>query len=118
MILTAAIAALFVLGGCTIQYYEDPDAYQDEYNDTYYEDDYYESDTGVVFDEFEELQFWGQWFDLYPYGTVWRPTVVMGWRPYDNGHWMWSEYGWTWAVIVGGAVLLATAVLSLRQRGD
>ena len=31
---------------------------------------------------------------------------------------VWGEYGWTWAAIVGGAVLLITTVLALRQRGD
>jgi hypothetical protein len=31
---------------------------------------------------------------------------------------VWGEYGWTWAAIVAGAVLLATTVLALRQRGD
>jgi len=31
---------------------------------------------------------------------------------------VWGEYGWTWAVIVCGAVLLMTTVLALRQRGD
>jgi phage shock protein PspC (stress-responsive transcriptional regulator) len=29
-----------------------------------------------------------------------------------------GEFGWTWALIVGGAVLLLTATLTLRARGD
>jgi hypothetical protein len=29
-----------------------------------------------------------------------------------------GEYGWTWAAMVCGAVLLITAVLSLRKRSD
>jgi phage shock protein PspC (stress-responsive transcriptional regulator) len=28
-----------------------------------------------------------------------------------------GEYGWTWAVIVGGAVLLLTTTLALWRRG-
>ena len=31
---------------------------------------------------------------------------------------VWGEFGWTWAAIAGGLVLLLTAVHSLRQRGD
>jgi len=31
---------------------------------------------------------------------------------------VWGEYGWTWAAIACGAVLLMTAVLTLRTRGD
>lgn len=27
------------------------------------------------------------------------------------------EFGWTWALIVGGSVLLTTAVLALRRKG-
>jgi len=28
------------------------------------------------------------------------------------------EFGWTWAVIVGGAVLLVTVMFALLRRGD
>ena len=31
---------------------------------------------------------------------------------------VWGEYGWTWAAVVFGVVLLMTTVLALRQRGD
>lgn len=94
LLLTAVAVIAAALAGCT--YYDEPDSYTD---DGYYEDDYYYEDdaTGTVFDQFEELQFWGQWMDLYPYGEVWRPTVVLGWRPFDNGNWVWSaDVGWTW----------------------
>ena len=30
---------------------------------------------------------------------------------------VWGEYGWAWAAIVAGVVLLMTTVLALRQRG-
>ncbi len=30
---------------------------------------------------------------------------------------VWGEYGWTWAAIVCGTVLLITAVLALRTKG-
>lgn len=31
---------------------------------------------------------------------------------------VWGEYGWTWAAIAAGAVLLMTTFLALLQRGD
>ena len=45
---------------------------------------------------FDELDFYGQWHRLDPYGWVWRPTVVREWQPFLNGHWIWSQYGWMW----------------------
>jgi len=90
--LLAVLALTFVaLTGCAVEYYDDTADTQDDYYDEYYEDE-----SEVLFDEFEDLQFWGQWHDLAPYGWVWRPTVVLGWRPYGNGHWLWSDLGWTW----------------------
>jgi hypothetical protein len=94
LILAAVLAATIAATGCT--YYDEPAGYTDD-GDEYYADDYYYDDEPVgVFDRFEELQYWGQWMDIYPYGEVWRPTVVLGWQPYSHGHWMWSAQGWTW----------------------
>jgi hypothetical protein len=73
------------LSGCTTAY-EDDGGYEQSYVD----------EEPAPADEFDELSYWGQWFDLYPYGQVWRPTVVMEWRPYANGQWVWSDMGWTW----------------------
>lgn len=93
LLLMVLAAFVLVLPACTLDYYDDEgDAQADYYDDDYY----YESDTDVVFDEFEDLQFWGQWFELSPYGWVWRPTVVLGWRPYENGHWAWGGDDWVW----------------------
>ncbi|HZS07934.1 MAG TPA: DUF6600 domain-containing protein [Blastocatellia bacterium] len=51
-------------------------------------------DTGVFYDE---LAPYGRWFRLDPYGWVWTPAgVSFGWRPYTHGHWVWTDYGWTW----------------------
>jgi len=49
---------------------------------------------GVFYDA---LAPYGEWFDYGDYGYCWRPTVVeFGWRPYTHGHWVWTDYGWTW----------------------
>ncbi len=43
---------------------------------------------------------YGQWRDVEPYGSVWYPTVSVGWRPYYNGWWdSYSNWGWFW---IGG----------------
>src|SRR5262249_26614901 len=40
----------------------------------------------------------GYWVNSGNYGPCWRPSrVASGWRPYyDNGHWVYTDYGWTW----------------------
>jgi hypothetical protein len=47
----------------------------------------------------EDLDQYGSWENVEPYGSVWRPTVAMGadWAPYRTGRWVWEDwYGWTW----------------------
>ncbi len=45
-----------------------------------------------------ELQTYGEWTYVDPYGYVWVPRDVRyQWRPYHNGRWVWiSMCGWTW----------------------
>jgi len=38
----------------------------------------------------------GSWYFDAEIGNVWRPNVVAGWRPYVDGRWVWTHYGWTW----------------------
>ena len=47
---------------------------------------------------YEDLDSYGVWRELPPYGWVWTPTaVVVGWAPYRYGHWAWvAPWGWTW----------------------
>lgn len=45
---------------------------------------------------FSDLRFYGSWYELYPYGWVWRPIVVATWAPMTAGHWAWTTYGWMW----------------------
>jgi hypothetical protein len=52
----------------------------------------YASPVGV----FAELQYYGTWVYVPPFGYCWRPWVVIGWRPYLHGHWIWTRYGWFW----------------------
>jgi hypothetical protein len=47
---------------------------------------------------YEDLDAYGVWRDVPPYGMVWVPSSVPGgWAPYQYGHWAWVEpWGWTW----------------------
>ncbi|WP_233843511.1 DUF6600 domain-containing protein [Dyella sp. 2HG41-7] len=46
----------------------------------------------------QDLNQYGDWQQDEDYGNVWYPTtVVAGWAPYQNGHWVWiGPWGWTW----------------------
>ncbi|MCZ2154659.1 MAG: FecR family protein, partial [Bryobacterales bacterium] len=44
-----------------------------------------------------DLDAYGAWVNVAPYGYVWRPRVAVGWAPYRYGRWAWADYyGWTW----------------------
>lgn len=50
-------------------------------------------------EEYEaELQSYGDWMYVDPYGYVWIPhNVRPQWQPYHDGRWVWiSMCGWTW----------------------
>lgn len=39
----------------------------------------------------------GAWVSVGSYGRCWRPSgVAVGWRPYCNGQWVWTDCGWYW----------------------
>ncbi|HEY5914086.1 MAG TPA: DUF6600 domain-containing protein [Verrucomicrobiae bacterium] len=40
----------------------------------------------------------GTWVEVGSYGRCWRPGyVVVGWRPYCTGEWVWTDCGWYWS---------------------
>jgi hypothetical protein len=43
----------------------------------------------------ERLSPYGHWDFVPDYGQVWVPAVAAGWRPYWYGHWVLTEWGWT-----------------------
>ncbi|MGA2267176.1 MAG: DUF6600 domain-containing protein [Bryobacteraceae bacterium] len=47
---------------------------------------------------YEDLDKYGAWRDIPPYGWVWAPAqMAVGWAPYRYGHWVWVDpWGWTW----------------------
>jgi len=61
----------------------------------YYERGYPSSlDTSYFYDY---LSGYGSWIYYSPHNYVWVPRVTMyGWRPYTNGRWVYTNFGWTW----------------------
>jgi hypothetical protein len=51
-------------------------------------------DVGFFYDD---LASYGNWVQRPSYGWVWTPRVATrSWRPYQNGHWVWTDLGWSW----------------------
>ncbi|MCC6588438.1 MAG: FecR domain-containing protein [Bryobacterales bacterium] len=45
----------------------------------------------------DDLDPYGRWVNVPPYGWVWSPRVAPGWAPYRLGRWAWVDwYGWSW----------------------
>jgi hypothetical protein len=46
---------------------------------------------------YDYLSPFGAWINLDPWGYVWCPSeMAYGWRPYDEGYWLWTDFGWDW----------------------
>lgn len=46
---------------------------------------------------YESLTPYGQWFQDPAYGWCWTPyDMPADWRPYSDGHWEYTDYGWGW----------------------
>jgi hypothetical protein len=51
-------------------------------------------DVGFFYDD---LASYGNWVERPSYGWVWTPrAAAASWRPYQDGHWVWTDQGWTW----------------------
>src|SRR5882724_1222745 len=47
---------------------------------------------------YDDLTPYGKWVQAAGSGWVWAPyNVEADWRPYEVGHWVFTDYGWTWA---------------------
>jgi hypothetical protein len=51
-------------------------------------------DVGYFYDN---LASYGNWVQRPNYGWVWTPSAVSAsWQPYQSGHWVATDQGWTW----------------------
>jgi hypothetical protein len=54
-----------------------------------------EADIGMFY---TSLGSQGEWISVDGGTYAWRPSGVdAGWRPYADGHWVWTDDGWYWA---------------------
>jgi len=44
----------------------------------------------------DDLNNYGEWVHVTPYGDCWHPYVVSDWMPFNNGYWVDADAGWTW----------------------
>lgn len=89
---------LVVAAGCII--YVPSDTGERPPSDEGYYGDRYDDRSGMDWDTsrvYDYLSPYGNWVRYQAYGYVWIPTVNRyDWRPYTDGRWVWSDYGWTW----------------------
>lgn len=46
---------------------------------------------------YDNLDPYGEWVEVGDYGYCWHPRDVDNdWRPYNDGHWVYTDAGWTW----------------------
>jgi hypothetical protein len=46
---------------------------------------------------YDDLAPYGNWIERPSHGWVWTPRAVStSWRPYQDGHWVWTDDGWVW----------------------
>jgi probable HAF family extracellular repeat protein len=45
---------------------------------------------------YSNLSSEGSWVEAGNYGYCFRPRVARDWRPYEDGHWVWTDRGWYW----------------------
>ena len=58
-----------------------------------------ESETGSYATFYRKLDPYGDWIETGDYGFVFQPRPAAqsnDWRPYTNGHWVYTDAGWTW----------------------
>ncbi len=48
---------------------------------------------------YNNLSTGGAWVEVADYGYAWQPSIAVSnrdWRPYTDGYWAYTDYGWTW----------------------
>lgn len=81
-----AIVAMAAVAGCAAGY--------DRPQPGYYEQPRGDVNVSIFYDE---MSPYGDWLQSDNYGVVWCPwDKPVDWRPYTEGEWVWTNYGWAW----------------------
>ena len=93
-----SLSTLVAFSSCSSSRYnsEDNNYSQSNYNQSDYNQQP-EQNGSITYQQFyDQLSPYGNWVNNQDYGYVWVPNVP-GFRPYyNNGHWVYTSYGWTW----------------------
>src|SRR5436190_9931716 len=85
--LLLSLMATILLGGCVVQVVSGPPRVAPRPVAVDVE--------GSIF--YERLRPYGTWVTVEEYGQVWVPGGIgPEWRPYVDGHWVYTEDGWLW----------------------
>jgi len=66
----------------------------------------------------------GNWIDVEGYGYGWQPDLGVSdpnWRPYSDGYWAYTDYGWTWIssrISAGPRITMVAGPISLITAGS
>jgi len=83
----------FFISSCASTYA--PASYDDQYGSSYGGGPQVQVSGSISF--YDELSPYGRWVSYPGYDRVWIPNAGRDFRPYyTNGHWVYTDYGWTW----------------------
>jgi len=87
-LISILITSFLAFCGCTVSVQPTPESTRPGIGPSQF-------DIGFFYDQ---LSPYGEWFQLEGHGWVWTPNnLPYGWRPYTDGRWVYTDYGWTWA---------------------
>ena len=96
-LLTLILVLLISAAGCIIYVPYDDQGGNRRPGRTYDQEPYQEYGDYDTSYFYEYLSPHGTWVSLRQHGYVWIPrNMSYRWRPYTNGRWIWTDYGWTW----------------------
>ncbi|HEY9259521.1 DUF6600 domain-containing protein [Chitinophaga sp.] len=85
----------FFLGSCASTYAPASYDQYDQYGSSYASGPQVQVSGSISF--YDELSPYGRWVSYPGYDQVWIPNAGRDFRPYyTNGHWVYTDYGWTW----------------------
>ena len=90
----SSLLLITLLTSCTTSRYYQSDQSDQGNNQGYYPQ---QQQSEITYQQFyNDLSPYGNWVNYGNYGYAWVPSMA-NFRPYyTNGHWVYTNYGWTW----------------------